>query len=154
MTILIEMENLKPHRVYLSRVSFKEISALNNLNYFNTFLSSVCNYCDKHISNEIRNDYRTILLCGHHYHTECLCKGNEDHINIVRCIHCYEKFNHLNYLLKYFYSTYSPSTSTNLSNNPPSYINNNNNTSIEVSIKRDGYNNNNNYPILYKRIFY
>lgn len=159
MTILIETENLKPHQVYLSRVSFKEISALNNLNYFNIFLSSICNYCGKHISNEIRNDYRTILLCGHHYHTECLCKGKDDHINIVRCIHCYEKFKHLNYVLKHIYSTYSHSTpiytqGSNTNESPYNYVNNNDNMNIEVTIQREGYNNNNNYPILYKRMFY
>lgn len=120
-------------KVYLSRVSFKEINALNGLHFLNDFLSQICNYCKKAIKNETRNDYRTILICGHHYHTECICKCSTDHINIVRCINCFEKMDKIKDIVKYTYSTYDV---------------NRDNIGHIVNNARV-----NNYPLLYKRKF-
>lgn len=151
MTFLIEIENKEetssqyaiqtPNsnssnvtNVYLSRVSFKEINALNGISFLNEFLSQICNYCKKVIKNETRNDYRTILICGHHYHTECICKCLTEHINIVRCMNCFEKIDKIKEIVKSTYSTYDVS-----SDNIGHIVVNNNHT--------------NNYPLLYKRKF-
>lgn len=120
-------------KVYLSRVSFKEINALNGLRFLNDFLSQICNYCKKAIKNETRNDYRTILICGHHYHTECICNCSNDHINIVRCMNCFEKMDKIKEIVKSTYSTYD--------------VNNDNIGHIVNNIHT------NNYPLLYKRMF-
>jgi hypothetical protein len=118
-------------KVYLSRVSFKEINALNGLHFLNDFLSQICNYCKKTIKNETKNDYRTILICGHHYHTECICNCSTDHINIVRCMNCFEKMDKIKEIVKSTYSTYD------ITDDNIGYIVNNIHT--------------NNYPLLYKR---
>lgn len=120
-------------KVYLSRVSFKEINTLNSLQFLNIFLSQECNYCKKAIKNETRNDYRTILICGHHYHTECICKCSTDNINIVRCMNCFEKMDKIKEIVKSTYSTYDVN-----SNNIGHIVNNSRS---------------NNYPLLYKRKF-
>lgn len=120
-------------KVYLSRVSFKEINALNGLDYMNDFLSQICNYCNKTIKNEVRNDYRTILICGHHYHTECICKCSTENINIVRCINCFEKMDKIKEIVKYTYSTYDVNSDT------IGHI-------VNDNISK-------NYPLLYKRKF-
>lgn len=120
-------------KVYLSRVSFKEINALNRLHFLNDFLSQICNYCKKAIKNETRNDYRTILICGHHYHTECICKCSTDHINIVRCMNCFEKMDKIQEIVRCTYSTYDVN-----SDNIGHIVNNNHKS---------------NYPLLYKRKF-
>jgi hypothetical protein len=125
----ISKEN-ENNKVYLSRVSFKEINALNSLEYVTDFLSQVCNYCNKAIKNEVRNDYRTIMLCGHHYHTECICNCSTDHISIVRCINCFEKMDKIKDIVKCTYSIYDEN-SDNIVNNRS-----------------------NHYPLLYKRKFY
>ena len=131
---IINTENKSNTKVYLSRVSFKEINDLNGLNFLNDFLSQICNYCNKAIQNETRNDYRIILLCGHHYHTECICKCAIDHINIVRCINCFEKMEHVQEIVKYTYSTYDI---------------NSNNVGYVVNKKLS-----NSYPLIYKRMFH
>jgi hypothetical protein len=128
----VEINNKKIN-VYLSRVSFDEINGLNGLDYLNDFLSQICNYCNKVIKNEVRNDYRTILLCGHHYHTECICNCSTEHINIVRCINCFEKIDPIKNIVKYTYSTYDLN-----SDNVADIVNN------KIS---------KNYPFLYKRKF-
>lgn len=125
--------NISDTNVYLSRVSFKEINSLNSLEFINIFLSQICNYCKKAIKNDTRNDYRTILICGHHYHTECICKCLTEDINIVRCMNCFEKMDKIKEIVKSTYSIYDVNYDNicNIANNSRS----------------------NNYPVLYKRKF-